>query len=657
MSFDSETRELLRDGQALSLNTQEAALLEALLQRNGRVLSKTEIAALLWPDSQYGEFDLAINNIVSKLRKALGEDGRETRCIKTVPKAGYRIACQVASEEPAAALVPDEASAPAEATALQPSFVYPPATVALRPKHRLRPFLSGLIASLLLLSMATGGFLVYRHRQQASGPSAKVLGILPFTIIGAEESPLTGETLRGEIADSIAEIPGVQVRAAHSLTLDMGKNDSSLRDAAQRLSLDLVLTGTLRLTTDSFECDLELIRGSDSSHLRSFHYEGPRMGLSTVPDQIESSLFTALSSKSDKQQAHYAGLGSTQETRAYDLAFQATEALMERSASSVARASGLYRQAIEQDAQYAKAYSGLAESEVVAADLGAGLEEREHFEAARSAALQALTLNPDNAQAHSVLGLVYLQRDWQFDKAEQELRTALRLNPGLATNHTRLAILLTDRGNFKEAEHEVDLAHTLDPYWPVVYGMGVYVHVMERKYPQAIADGKAIVAMRPDWERAHSQLGWAYWYAGQHSDAIHEWIKAATLAHDTKLAAWETQGLGILEKQGVQAYSLAKYHDFSAEGAHGDFVPAEWAAFAGNATLTLDALTQMLNRHDPEFLKIAYNPAYDFLRDTPGFRQLQKISSRAFLPANSDRRYISPTKPRVCFLEKISSSI
>lgn len=629
MSFESESRELIRHGQTVTLTMQEATVLETLLRSEGRVLAKSEISALLWPGNQYGEFDLAINNIISKLRRALGEDGREVRCVKTVPKAGYRMICPVIVEEGATPLPLILAKPPLSvpsAAALEPIYIDP--VQARAAKRSKRTFLPWVIAALVLLAVVIGGFIFFWNHEKISRQPVKVLGILPFTVIGTE-SPLAGETLRGELADSIAEIPGVQVRAAHSLTLDMAKDDASLREAAHRLSLDLLLTGTIRLTSNTYECDLELIRGSDSSHLRSFHYEGPRMGLSVVQDQVEDALFALVSSNGGKHHTLRPGDGSNDAARAYDLAFQAAEALTERSAASVDRAINFYQQAIAIDPEYAKAYSGLAESEVVAADLGTGTQVQKHFEAARAAAIHALELNSGNAQAHSALGLILLQNDWQFNQAEKELQEALRLNPGLAANHTKLAILLADRGDFKNAEQEVELAHSLDPLWPVVYGMGLYVHTMGRKYPQAIDDGRAMVAMRPDWNRAHSQLGWAYWYAGQHSEALHEWITAANLAHNTKLASWETSGRAILKKRGVQAYAQAKLRDFSVEGAHDDFVPAEWAAFAGDSNATLVALSQMLDHHDPECLKIAFNPAYDFLRADPRFKQLlQRLNGK-----------------------------
>ena len=634
MSFESEPRELIRNGQIVTLTLQEATVLEALLRSEGRVLAKSEISALLWPGNRYGEFDLAINNIVSKLRRALGEDGREVRCIKTVPKAGYRMICPVTIEEdaPSPSMILAKPLLTEPAAALEPVYMDPvQVRAAKRSNRRLLPWF---MAGMVLVAVVVGGiWLLWNHQKNAQQP-VKVLGILPFTMTGSESS-LAGETLRGELADSIADIPGVQVRAAHSLTLDMAKDDASLREAARRLSLDLLLTGTVRLTADTYECDLELIRGSDSSHLRSFHYEGPRMGLSAVQNQVESALFALVSSKGGKHQTLRPGDGSSDAARAYDLAFQAAEALTERSAASVDRAIHFYQQAIAIDPQYAKAYSGLAESEVVAADLGTDTQVQKHFEAARTAATHALDLNPENAQAHSALGLVLLQNDWQFNEAERELREALRLNPGLASNHTKLAILLADRGDFKNAEQEVEIAHTLDPFWPVVYGMGLYVHTMDRKYQQAIADGRAMVGMRPDWNRAHSQLGWAYWYAGQHTEAVHEWITAANLSHDSRPAGWETRGLALLKNQGVQAYAQSKLRDFSMEGAHDDFVPAEWAAFAGDGNATLLALSQMLDRRDPECLKITINPAYDFLRADPRFKQLLqrlngKISSNKY---------------------------
>lgn len=95
-TFDSGQKLLFRDGEPVPLMPKTADLLHALLERRGEVVSKAELMKLVWPDAQVEETGLARN--VSLLRKALGDEGAESRFIETVPKRGYRF---LAEESPA----------------------------------------------------------------------------------------------------------------------------------------------------------------------------------------------------------------------------------------------------------------------------------------------------------------------------------------------------------------------------------------------------------------------------------------------------------------------------------------------------------------------------------------------------------------------------
>jgi tetratricopeptide (TPR) repeat protein len=312
-------------------------------------------------------------------------------------------------------------------------------------------------------------------------------------------------------------------------------------------------------------------------------------------------------------------LGSTANPEAYNLAFQASAALAQRSKEQVESAIKLYQEALSIDPRFARAWSGLAESYLVLANFGTGAETDSSFSKARQAATQALALDPSNAEAHSTLGFVLLQHDWRLAEAEQQIRLAIAGNPGSAANHLHLAVLLTDEGRFADAGNSLDHATEVDPDWPVIHGTAMYVHIMGRQYAKAIGDAQALVHGRPDWGRAHRHLGWAFWYGGKHMAAVNEWERADQLDKSERSAATEKEGRILLEQKGVRAYAEFKLARQLASPPDDDFVAAEWYAFAGNADQTLGELEKMVKSHSPESLKIPWNPAYDFVRSSPRF--------------------------------------
>ena len=85
--FDSETRQLWRGRKSVALSPKALDLLELLLARAPRAVSKEEIQAALWPGTFVSEANLT--NLISEVRAAIGESARRPRCIRTVHRFGY----------------------------------------------------------------------------------------------------------------------------------------------------------------------------------------------------------------------------------------------------------------------------------------------------------------------------------------------------------------------------------------------------------------------------------------------------------------------------------------------------------------------------------------------------------------------------------------
>lgn len=93
--FDVSTRSLSRrDGHYVALTTRELALLEVFVRRPRRALSRDALLDLVGGDSG-DTLDRAIDTLVSRLRRKLGDDSERPQLIKTVRGAGYVFAASV----------------------------------------------------------------------------------------------------------------------------------------------------------------------------------------------------------------------------------------------------------------------------------------------------------------------------------------------------------------------------------------------------------------------------------------------------------------------------------------------------------------------------------------------------------------------------------
>jgi DNA-binding winged helix-turn-helix (wHTH) protein len=85
--FDSNTREVVRNGRPVPLSPKAFALLELLISRRPNAVSKEEIRESLWPGVFVSPANLG--NLVVELRAALGDDARKPRIVRTVTRFGY----------------------------------------------------------------------------------------------------------------------------------------------------------------------------------------------------------------------------------------------------------------------------------------------------------------------------------------------------------------------------------------------------------------------------------------------------------------------------------------------------------------------------------------------------------------------------------------
>jgi DNA-binding winged helix-turn-helix (wHTH) protein len=94
---DLLTRELRKNGVKIKLQEQPFAVLAALLGQPGRVFSRDDLQARIWPRGVVVDFERGINKAINRLREALGDSAEQPRFIETLPKRGYRFTEQCSS--------------------------------------------------------------------------------------------------------------------------------------------------------------------------------------------------------------------------------------------------------------------------------------------------------------------------------------------------------------------------------------------------------------------------------------------------------------------------------------------------------------------------------------------------------------------------------
>lgn len=115
--------ELLRNGRALQLERKPMELLILLIESDGRLVTRSEIAERLWTSEVFVDTEHGINTAVRKVRQVLGDDPESPRFVQTITGKGYRFSAPVSRISPAES--PPEPALPASSPPVRkPVFWY-----------------------------------------------------------------------------------------------------------------------------------------------------------------------------------------------------------------------------------------------------------------------------------------------------------------------------------------------------------------------------------------------------------------------------------------------------------------------------------------------------------------------------------------------------
>ena len=184
---DLSSGELFRSGVRVPIQDQPLQVLRLLLEAEGKVVTREQLRAALWPRDTFVDFEHGVNTAVKKLRQALEDSTESPKFVETLPKIGYRF------------IVPVEWVADASSNSPPPRVVpiAPPGLTAVPPhaaKEVLRPAIWRWRFALLaigLLLMATIGPYLLRRRPQVQSDNLTItpLTTFPGFEIGPSFSP------------------------------------------------------------------------------------------------------------------------------------------------------------------------------------------------------------------------------------------------------------------------------------------------------------------------------------------------------------------------------------------------------------------------------------------------------------------------------------
>lgn len=295
----------------------------------------------------------------------------------------------------------------------------------------------------------------------------KSIAILPFVPFSSDpEDEFFADGMVEELLNLLAKIPDLQVAARTSSFAYKGNVKKTIVEIGKELGVETILEGSIRKNdvSNKIRVTAQLIRVSTGEHIWSETYDREYRDIFKIQDEIARSVVDkmkiTLLGKSEKQQ-FIVGTHSVDAMVEYG---KGQQELSHRTAPSIEKALVHFNKAIEQDKNYARAFVGLADANMLLALYG-NLPVSKSNVAAQIAIDKALQIDSELAAAYASQGLLYSRTD--KNKAITSFKKAIGLNPNYAMTYMWYGSLLQMDGDISGAHNLFEKAYELDPKSPV----------------------------------------------------------------------------------------------------------------------------------------------------------------------------------------------
>ncbi len=526
--LDLRTGELRKHGLRVRLQEQPFQVLAMLLEHPGEVVAREELQKKLWPADTFVDFDHGLNKAISKIREALGDSAESPRFVETVARRGYRFLADVKVAEEATLRSPELATLPhpvAEAGD-RPDLAVKPEI----PKRRL-PSLVWKISALALILLVASLAAWKIHSWNRPSLTIRSLAVLPLESLSSDASQdYFADGMTDELISDLGQISALRVISRTSV-MTYKHARKPLPQIARELNVDAVVEGTVLRSGDQVRITAQLIEASTDKHLWSQSYEGELRDTLALQNQVARAIADQIRINLNPQEQAALKTVRVVNPEAYESFLKGRYFWNKRTADSLKVALAYFHQAIDEDPNYAQAYSGLADTYALLGDWQyAVMTPKEALPKAKAVATKALELDNALGEAHNSLAFCLDGFDWDFDSAGKEFRQAIELNPGYATAHHWYAWHLSLLGRYGNAIAEMRKAESLDPLSLIINADLAELLVLAHSYDESIEQSRKTIEMDPNFAFAHIQLAQAYLAKHRNEEAVVELEKSVQLS-------------------------------------------------------------------------------------------------------------------------------
>jgi TolB-like protein/DNA-binding winged helix-turn-helix (wHTH) protein/Tfp pilus assembly protein PilF len=540
--LDCVRGELRRDDQPLALSPKEFETLQMLVENAGRLVSKDDLVARVWPNSFVGDGSLARN--ISALRRVLGPV-----LIQTVARRGYRFV-------PAATWEPSPpTSAKVIAIEIVPEPAVPESPIIGSEEHRAGPIHNGApvfgegfpqqqldkrwrerrgirFVLVLAASLAVAAAILVWSQSRVRGNSKKPvrIAVLPFV-------NLTGDPNQEYLCDGLTEAmiaelsrlsPGSLGVIARTSAMHYKGTTEAIPQIGRELGVDYVLESSVRGSAERARITAQLVRASDATHQWTGEYERDLKDIMSVQQEVAMGIASEIRLNLNAETTARLRQSHPVDPEAYRYYLLGQFYWNKRDRQSLLTARDYFQKAVDRDPQFAQGWAGLANGYLLLANFGPPILPP--LAEGRKAVQRALELDEDLASAHTALAYLKMVVDWDWAGAEVDYKRALELDPNDANAHHWYALYLIGMKRPQEAIREIRRAMELDPLSLGIAYNGGFIYMLAGQRQEADRLLRRALEIDPNSAVAHGLLGIVYQRNRHYASSLSEFKTAERLS-------------------------------------------------------------------------------------------------------------------------------
>lgn len=418
--------ELRSDGKRVHVEPQVLSLLILLAENAARMVSKDEVIEKIWDGRIVSESAVAAR--IKAARKAIGDDGKGQRLIRTIHGKGFRFvgelahSCRVASVSP----------------------------VPLQPEAACENAISEVV--------------------RTSRDGRPSVAVLPFELVG-EAGPLgiIADALPADIIMDLSRLHWLFVIARGSSFRFRGVDADPLT-VGRALAVRYCLTGTIEVSGEEVTVAVMLADGYHGETIWAENYRGALAELQMMRPDIEAQVVAALEVHIPRNEVRNARRRPAAQLDAWASFHLGLDHMYRFRQADNARAAELFAQSLVRDPHFSRALGGLSFTHFQNAFLNFGGRPEAELEAARNFAHRALEADQYDPFAHFNVGRSFWL-DGQLEDSIAWFDRAASLSPSYAQGIYNRGLVSTMAGKPKEADADLTLALELSPLDPLAYAM------------------------------------------------------------------------------------------------------------------------------------------------------------------------------------------